>query len=111
MIALTGQVQTQVMGPGAFQDIDLASAFEAVARFSQTVLHGSNHAELASLAAKTRSSSATWRISSCPTRCRPSMPALPGRAARTAGCRETAIAPPKASLDLALYRIARAAGR
>ena len=42
VIALTGQVQTQVMGPGAFQDIDLASAFEAVARFSQTVLPGSD---------------------------------------------------------------------
>ena len=38
VIALTGQVQTQVFGPGAFQDIDLASAFEAVSRFSQTVL-------------------------------------------------------------------------
>ena len=38
VLALTGQVNTQVMGPGAFQEIDLASAFEAVARFSQIVL-------------------------------------------------------------------------
>ena len=38
VIALTGQVNTQVMGPGAFQEIDLSSAFEAVTRFSQTVL-------------------------------------------------------------------------
>ncbi|NJM35262.1 MAG: Rieske 2Fe-2S domain-containing protein [Rhodomicrobium sp.] len=53
ILALTGQVQTQVFGPGAFQDIDLASAFDAVTRFSQTVLPGSNHAELASLACKT----------------------------------------------------------
>lgn len=52
VLALTGQVQTQVFGPGAFQDIDLASAFEAVARFSQTVLPSSNHPELASLACK-----------------------------------------------------------
>ncbi len=52
VIALTGQVQTQVLGPGAFQDIDLKSAFEAVTRFSQTVLPESNHAELASLAVK-----------------------------------------------------------
>jgi len=52
ILALTGQVNTQVMGPGAFQEIDLASAFHAVARFSQTVLPGSNHAELASLAMK-----------------------------------------------------------
>ena len=52
-LALTGQVQTQVFGPGAFQDIDLASAFHAVARFSQPVLGSSNHAELMSLACKT----------------------------------------------------------
>lgn len=53
VLALTGQVQTQVMGPGAFQDIDLSSAFQAVSRFSQPVLSTSNHAELASLACKT----------------------------------------------------------
>ena len=53
VIALTGQVQTQVFGPGAFQDIDLASAFEAVTRFSQPVLPSSKHGELASLACKT----------------------------------------------------------
>ena len=52
VLALTGQVQTQVLGPGAFQDIDLHSAFEAVTRFSQPVLPTSNHAELMSLACK-----------------------------------------------------------
>lgn len=53
VLALTGQVQTQVFGPGAFQDIDLSSAFEAVTRFSQLVLPSSRHAELMSLACKT----------------------------------------------------------
>ncbi|MEP1934297.1 MAG: thiamine pyrophosphate-binding protein [Roseibium sp.] len=53
VLALTGQVQTQVFGPGAFQDIDLKSAFDAVSRFSQPVLGSSNHAELMSLALKT----------------------------------------------------------
>ena len=52
VLALTGQVQTQVFGPGAFQDIDLSSAFQAVSGFSQTVLGSSNHAELMSLACK-----------------------------------------------------------
>ena len=52
VLALTGQVQTQVFGPGAFQDIDLSSAFDAVSRFSQTVLSTSKHAELMSLACK-----------------------------------------------------------
>ncbi len=52
VLALTGQVQTQVFGPGAFQDIDLSSAFQAVTAFSQTVLGSSKHAELMSLACK-----------------------------------------------------------
>ena len=52
VLALTGQVDVQVFGPGAFQEIDLASAFDAVSRFSQTALHSSNHGELMSLALK-----------------------------------------------------------
>lgn len=52
ILALTGQVDTQVLGPGAFQEIDLASAFSSVAEWSQTVLHGSRHAELMTLALK-----------------------------------------------------------
>jgi thiamine pyrophosphate-dependent acetolactate synthase large subunit-like protein/nitrite reductase/ring-hydroxylating ferredoxin subunit len=52
VIALTGQVDTQVLGPGAFQEVDLHAAYGSVAAFSQTVLPTSRHAELASLAAK-----------------------------------------------------------
>ena len=52
VLALTGQVDVQVFGPGAFQEIDLAAAFAPVARFSQTVLHSSKHAELMTLACK-----------------------------------------------------------
>ena len=52
VLALTGQVNVQVFGPGAFQEIDLAAAFAPVARFSQTVLHTSDHAELMNLACK-----------------------------------------------------------
>jgi len=52
LLALTGQVQVQVFGPGAFQEIDLAAAFAPVACFSQSVLHSSKHAELMSLACK-----------------------------------------------------------
>ncbi|MEN8174704.1 MAG: thiamine pyrophosphate-dependent enzyme [Pseudomonadota bacterium] len=52
LLALTGQVNTQVFGPGSFQEIDLAAAFEAVTTFSQTVLPGSNHAELVNLSLK-----------------------------------------------------------
>jgi thiamine pyrophosphate-dependent acetolactate synthase large subunit-like protein len=52
VLALTGQVDTQVLGPGAFQELDLATAFAPVAAWSQTVLPGSRHAELMSLALK-----------------------------------------------------------
>ena len=52
VLALTGQVDVQVFGPGAFQEVDLAAAFEPVAHFSQTVLHTSRHGELMSLACK-----------------------------------------------------------
>ncbi len=52
VLALTGQVDVQVLGPGAFQEIDLSAAFAPVARFSQTVLHTSKYAELMTLACK-----------------------------------------------------------
>src|SRR3954468_23524717 len=52
VLALTGQVATQVLGPGDFQEVDLGAAFAPVAAFSQTVLESSRHAELMNLACK-----------------------------------------------------------
>ena len=52
ILALTGQVDTQVLGPGAFQEIPTAAAFEAVAEWSQTVLVPDNASELMALALK-----------------------------------------------------------
>jgi thiamine pyrophosphate-dependent acetolactate synthase large subunit-like protein/nitrite reductase/ring-hydroxylating ferredoxin subunit len=52
VIAMTGQVDTQVLGPGAFQEVDLAGAFGSVAAWSQPVLETSKHAELMTLACK-----------------------------------------------------------
>ncbi|MDX1501547.1 MAG: thiamine pyrophosphate-binding protein [Thermoanaerobaculia bacterium] len=51
-LALTGQVDTQVLGPGAFQEVDLQAAFGRVAQWSQPVLPSSRHAELVNLAVK-----------------------------------------------------------
>jgi pyruvate oxidase len=51
-IALTGQVDVQVLGPGAFQELDLTAAFGKVAQWGQTVLHSSKFDELANLACK-----------------------------------------------------------
>lgn len=52
VLALTGQVDSQVLGPGAFQEVDLQAAFGSVAVWGQTVLPGSRHAELVNLACK-----------------------------------------------------------
>jgi pyruvate oxidase len=52
VLALTGQVDTQVLGPGAFQEVDLQAAFGKVAQWSQSVLHTSRYAELMTLACK-----------------------------------------------------------
>jgi len=52
VLALTGQVDTQVLGPGAFQEVDLVAAFGKVAQWSQPVLSTSRHAELMTLACK-----------------------------------------------------------
>jgi pyruvate oxidase len=52
VLALTGQVDTQVVGPGAFQEVDLYAAFDAVRRWGQTVLSAKNASNLMALALK-----------------------------------------------------------
>lgn len=52
ILALTGQVATQVIGTGNFQEVDLVQAFNTVAEFNHSVQAGSKHADLMSLAIK-----------------------------------------------------------
>lgn len=52
ILALTGQVATQVIGTGNFQEVDLVRAFQTVAEFNHRVQSDSRHADLASLAIK-----------------------------------------------------------
>lgn len=52
ILALTGQVASQVVGTGNFQELDLVQAFSSVADFNHRVLHNSKHSELISLAVK-----------------------------------------------------------
>jgi thiamine pyrophosphate-dependent acetolactate synthase large subunit-like protein/nitrite reductase/ring-hydroxylating ferredoxin subunit len=52
LIALTGQVATQVLGTGNFQEVDLVQAFSSVAPFNHRVQTDSKHTELATLAMK-----------------------------------------------------------
>ena len=51
-LAISGQVPSKVKGRGAFQDLDLDRAFADVARYSQMVHAGSDHAELMTMACK-----------------------------------------------------------
>ena len=52
ILALTGQVATQVVGTGNFQEVDLVKAFSAVADFNHRVSATSKHAELMGLSIK-----------------------------------------------------------
>jgi thiamine pyrophosphate-dependent acetolactate synthase large subunit-like protein/nitrite reductase/ring-hydroxylating ferredoxin subunit len=52
VIALSGQVPSNVVGRGAFQDVDLQAVFRDVSVWNATVAAGSDHAELAALAVK-----------------------------------------------------------
>lgn len=52
ILALTGQVATQVVGTGNFQEVDLVKAFSTVAEFNHRVQNNSKHSELMGLAVK-----------------------------------------------------------
>jgi len=52
VLALSGQVDTQVIGPGAFQEVDLYAAFDAVRAWGQTVIGNKNASNLMALALK-----------------------------------------------------------
>ncbi len=52
LLAFSGQVDTQVIGTGAFQEVDLVRAFQSVAHFNHAVQHHSQHAELMARAVK-----------------------------------------------------------
>jgi len=52
VLALSGQVPSNVVGRGAFQDLDLQAVFRDVSVWNATVTGGSDHAELAALAVK-----------------------------------------------------------
>jgi thiamine pyrophosphate-dependent acetolactate synthase large subunit-like protein/nitrite reductase/ring-hydroxylating ferredoxin subunit len=50
ILALTGQVATQVVGTENFQELDLVNAFHSVAEFNHRVQSDSRHSELMTLA-------------------------------------------------------------
>jgi pyruvate oxidase len=52
VLALSGQVPSNVVGRGAFQDLDLQTVFRDVSVWNATMTAGADHAELAALAVK-----------------------------------------------------------
>ncbi len=106
VLALTGQVDTQVLGPGAFQEIDLVAAFGKVAQWSQSVLHTSKHAELMNLACKSAVLNRGVSHLIFPDEVQ-KLPAAEGEKAGSPVGRVTprSIAPPAEALEAALLRL------
>ncbi|MBN2291268.1 MAG: Rieske 2Fe-2S domain-containing protein [Pirellulales bacterium] len=107
VLAMTGQINTQVVGPGTFQEIDQVSAFAAVAAWSQTVLTSSNHVELMNLALKHAivERGVAHLIFPDEVQTMPVPEAKPSDSQGRLG--QIAIAPPPQSIDLAVDLIAR----
>jgi len=108
VIALTGQVETQVLGPGAFQEVDLQAAFGKVAQWQQPALPGSRHAELVNLACKSAILNRGVSQIIFPDEV-PKMPAQEGARPGGPKGRITAleIVPPEESVDQAVELLAR----
>ncbi|MGI9259055.1 MAG: thiamine pyrophosphate-dependent enzyme [Gammaproteobacteria bacterium] len=108
VLALTGQVDTQVLGPGAFQEVDLSAAYGKVAQWSQPVLHTSKHAELVNLACKSAILNRGVSHLIFPDEV-PSLPAPEGAPASGPGGRVTdrEIAPPASSVNSAVALLAK----
>jgi pyruvate oxidase len=109
ILALTGQVATQVVGTGNFQEVDLVDAFNAVAAFNHRVQRDSKHAELMSLAVKHALLKRDVSHLTFPDEMQ-TLPAPEGAKAQTPKGRITPvqIAPPKEQLEEALDLLRKA---
>ncbi|RMF82095.1 MAG: thiamine pyrophosphate-binding protein [Chloroflexi bacterium] len=103
LLALCGQVNTQVLGPGAFQEIDLAAAFDAVSLWGQTVLNAQNASELMALALKHAivEQGPTHLIFPDEVQQKPGMKELP-QTPKRGRVSTTAITPPREQIDEAI---------
>lgn len=103
LLVLTGQVATQVVGTGNFQELDLVRAFNTVAEFNHRVQPNSRHAELMLLAIKHAILKRDVSHLTFPDEMQ-TLPAKASDKAKSPKGRITpmTIAPPKESFDLAL---------
>lgn len=108
ILALSGQVATQVVGTGNFQEVDLVRAFQTVAEFNQRVEQTSRHSELMALAVKHAILKRDVSHLTFPDQVQ--VLAAEGEEAQTPEGRITPleIAPPQASLDAAIAELTKA---
>ncbi|WP_109621956.1 thiamine pyrophosphate-dependent enzyme [Sediminitomix flava] len=108
ILALTGQVATQVVGTGNFQEVDLVRAFQTVAEFNQRVEHQSKHTELMALAIKHAILKRDVSHLTFPDQVQV-LPAQNEKAQTPEGrIAKLSIAPPEDQLDTAINKIAQA---
>lgn len=107
ILALSGQVATQVVGTGNFQEVDLVRAFQTVAEFNQRVEQTSRHSELMALAVKHAILKRDVSHLTFPDQVQ--VLAAEGEEAQTPEGRITPleIAPPQASLDAAIAALTK----
>ena len=114
VLALTGQVDTQVLGPGAFQEVDLPARSARSPPGARPVLRDSKHVELMTLACKHALLRARRRAPDLPRRGADAPGADDAEAGGPDGprSRRATIAPPAESLDdgARAARAARSAG-
>lgn len=107
-LAITGQVNTQFIGPGSFQEIDLKEAFGNVSPFSKVVLPGSNHAQLMSLALKNAILQRTVSHLIIPDEVQVQDAGSSGPESPDGIISSSKITPDSAAIDMAMYRVWKA---
>ncbi len=109
LLAISGQVDTQVLGTGAFQEVDLVKAFQTVADFNHAVQGSSKHAELMTRAIKNAIIKRNVSHLTFPDDVQ-ILPKPQGEEAQTPEGRITKfdISPPKEALDSAIKKLSNA---
>ena len=110
VLALTGQVPSNLIGRGAFQEVDLAAAFGGVAVYTGVAMAHSNYPELINLACKNAilKGGVSHLVFPDDVQIEASPDGVPGTPIGRVADRE--VAPPQAALDDAMDRL-RAAKR
>ena len=109
MLVLAGQVDNQVLGPGAFQEVNLQGAFNDVSAFNHTVYADSKHGELVSLALKTAILTRNPVNLILPNAVQETLAQSDAKAGTPAGrVTPLEVAPPRDSLDQAVAKIKEA---